>query len=721
MRANASDTWAEIPRLASERGNSSFCFNHSLGRFFLAPAIVTNLRRDWLRALILVLLGFAVHLPALSGEWIWDDEYLTRNNPFTKSPLLFLESFRHRLFPDAFSAHYRPVQTVSYIFDYAFWNNDSYGFHLSSVLWHLGSGVLLYFLLKQLLPALRDPEGRSDRNGILAFFVALLWAVHPVHSAAVDYISGRADSLAFFFACAAWLLFLRGTSVLHSLGRAVVYALAAFFLLLALCSRESAMIWLAIFLFHLFALDEKIPRRAKWCVLVVCLGILFAYAGLRHLPREESAAIPASTTAVSTRAVLMLRALGDYGRLMIFPSNLHMERTVESDDGALLNLKSWRRSIALEYLSIGGLFVAAVFVFGSAREGPGRAIRIFGAGWFFVAYLPISNLIELNATVAEHWLYLPSVGFLIFLSGCAVEIPPRLRSLATVAACVAVLGLSVRSYIRSEDWVTAENFYRRTAENGGGSIRVVLNLGQLYAAKGDYVSGEKFFRRALQLCPSYLIARNNLADALYHENKKEEAEQLFAEATLAAPAARKEYSRTWLAALNLAHVHVQAREYPAAFEILKQARADYPDVWPLLSEESELLRQTEGPNAALPAVADFARTHWWHLASHIALGKLCLENGDVAQAESAFRAASRLDVHDVSALNMLAFLNVNRRHFEEAYRTQQRAIARQPNEPRQYLILSDIAAKMGRTNEAQTLLAQVSRLQTFAQKEAIAN
>ncbi len=313
----------------------------SLGKLSGARKLLAYLSRDWVRCFVLMLIGFIIHLPALPGGLIWDDEYLARDNPFIKSPLLLLETFRHYLFPDAFSTHYRPVQTISYLFDYAFWNNNSYGFHLSNVLWHLGSGVLLYFLLKRLLAPLRaalDSEGSRSQSGMIAFFVALLWVVHPVQSAAVDYISGRADSLAFFFACAAWLLFLRGARILHSLGRVACYSLSAFFLLLALCSRESALIWVALFLFHLFALEKRFGQRAKLCVLIACFGIVTLYAGLRHLPRDARTTIPASTTLASTRAVLMLRALGDYGRLMIFPANLHMERTVESDDAASVSV-----------------------------------------------------------------------------------------------------------------------------------------------------------------------------------------------------------------------------------------------------------------------------------------------------------------------------------------------------------------------------------------------
>src|SRR3954451_3158899 len=89
----------------------------------LAGKIGALWRLTWVRCAILALLGFAVRFPSLQGQLIWDDQYLAHDNPFIKSPVLILESFRHYLFLDSFSAHYRPVQNISYIFDYLIWNN----------------------------------------------------------------------------------------------------------------------------------------------------------------------------------------------------------------------------------------------------------------------------------------------------------------------------------------------------------------------------------------------------------------------------------------------------------------------------------------------------------------------------------------------------------------------------------------------------------------------
>src|SRR2546430_313245 len=218
---------ASIPlvRLAEKRLEHSSSELPKASAWKIAISRLLNAR--WLHCVILAACAIVVHSPALQGQRIWDDQYLAHDNPFIKSPMLIPESFRHYLFLDSLSAHYRPVQNISYIFDYFFWNTDEFGFHLTNVLLHAGSGIVLYFLLRQLLTSFFFRSlSLASRNRVLkkkpwislaAFLIALLWVVHPVHSAAVDYISGRADSLAFLFAAAGWFLFLKAQVITRAL------------------------------------------------------------------------------------------------------------------------------------------------------------------------------------------------------------------------------------------------------------------------------------------------------------------------------------------------------------------------------------------------------------------------------------------------------------------------------------------------------------------------
>jgi len=676
----------------------------------------------WVRSLALILLGTAVHLPALAGQLLWDDIPLVNDNRLIRSPVLILESFRHYLFPDAYDGHYRPIQTISYIFDYLFWNKDPAGYHLSNILCHVLSGVLLYYLLRRILGAFveRWPDkifarGRIDVS-TAAFFLALLWMVHPVHSAAVDYISGRADSLAFLFASAAWLLYLRARDLCSPWARRGLYLLAMLSALFSLCSRESGLLWVLLFLLYVFAFDPRPALRTKFLILGICLALVSVYAGLRQLPEHHSENRASASWKPAMRGILMLRALGDYGRLMVFPSQLHVERSV-LEPAAERGEAGWRNAVAVQYLTGTGVLVLGGFLLGAFRKGAGQRMRLFGASWFFLTYLPISNLFDLNATAAEHWLYLPSVGFCIFLAGFLFDLPARYLRSAAIFACLAVAALSVRSVIRSSDWVDPETFFRRTFAAGGSSSRIGVNLGVIYAMRGEHAKAEAILRKVLQVFPNYPLARNNLAIALSHQGKTKEAEAMFETANNSAAPEKGGYPRTWEAARNLARLRHQEKDDAAAFTILERAHRDYPGNWELTAFHAEIVREIEGPGGALPIVQNFVREHWWHAGASIALGGLFAEMADSPRAEEAFRHASILDVHDTTALNLIALLKVSQNKLEDACAVQRRAVARQPDQPRQYLILSDILEKMGRGDEARAALAQVAHLQAIAKTQ----
>jgi tetratricopeptide (TPR) repeat protein len=159
----------------------------------------------------------------------------------------------------------------------------------------------------------------------------------------------------------------------------------------------------------------------------------------------------------------------------------------------------------------------------------------------------------------------------------------------------------------------------------------------------------------------------------------------------------------------------------SALAIVEKARHDYPGIWNLVSFQAELLRRTRGAQAALPIIEEFVKSHSWHCEAIIALGRLSWETGDLVRAEKAFRHASWLDVYDAEALSALALLRVQQNRLEEAFKTQRRAVSRQPDQARPYLLLSDILEKMGRPAEAQAAIARVNYLQALAQSQPTVN
>jgi len=636
------------------------------------------------------------YAPVLHGKFLWDDFYLVGGNPFFKSPRFVFEVFRHYLFLDSFSLYYRPVQNLSYMVDYAIWNHDEFGYHLSNILFHAASAFLLYLVIRQCLRAMpRDgvPPLFADAA---SFSIGLIWAVHPIHNAAVAYISGRADSIAMMFALAGWLLFFQeGTGW----RRAAALTLAPLCVLTALCSKEIAFIWIALFTIYLFGFDRRLALRAKFWAAGALLAVFGIYLWLRHLPGIRVPQEGVTYPPMLERVILMLRALGDYTSLIFYPGNLHMERSVWNAPD-YLNLDAWQQNLRAEYLSLAGLATIALFVFACWSRLPGRKIRIFGVSWFVLGFLPISNLFPLNAQVAEHWIYMASAGYLIMLAGFACAIPCRYHRALAAALPAAVLALGIRTACRAAEWADPETFFRQTIAAGGFPERVSLNLADCLTGKGKLKEAEAILRDTVRQFPDYPPARIQLGTNLLTQGRKEEAEQYLTFAPKYADRLAATTPQSWRAALNLAAIKYNAHQPAEAVAILDDALRRYPDIWDLEQYRGEILQVSKGPEAALPDVAAFADRNWWHIDSHIMLARLHIDAGDYAAALADCREAETLDIHNVPVFEQAARAHVLANQLPEALDDQMTAISRGPANSTQYAVLAVILKKMNEPHAA---------------------
>ncbi len=735
-------------------------------RGYLASLLII-LRKTWLRLVVLIAAAFVVHLPSLQGQLIWDDTYLVGENPFFRAPIFSLEVFRHHLFLDSSSGHYRPVQNLSYMLDYFVWNGNLYGYHLSNILWHAAAGVLLFFLLRKLVASWMEvAPANSEAAGTGAWLVALIWVLHPVHSAAVDYISGRADSLAFVFSCGAWLLYLRASTrasrsvgVSRSTGilpvgtsgvspdesvpeaasldkapgrmpgvptgetpvlrgtpmlrekpvlRAAGYTGAALLFLLSLCSREIAVIWGVLFGIHLLFFGKKFSARHRLFALTVCAFVLVAYGGLRSLTENRNRPAAAAGWGAPARAGLVLRALGDYAGLTIWPANLHMERTL-LEERMFKSPPTWRDQFAFGRLTLLGLLAGGFLLAGLWKRGLGRPLRIFGAVWFTTGFLPISNLVELNATSAEHWLYLPLVGLLLVGLGWLIELPQRGLQWAAALSLIFAAALGARSTVRSSDWLNSQHFYERTIATGGWSPRVALNLAFIYGNQGRLAESRRLLERTLASWPDYPQAQSYLSVILREQGAVAAADRLLARAATPSPA-QKEYPRSWVAALQLARTKFSLHQSEEALRVLAVATAAEPKVWPLAKMQAEILQKEGRVQSASQIIQDFADRNWWQYPAYLALGKLKAQQGDGPGALAALRHACRLDIRETEALNLMARIEMRAENLPAALAAQERAVSRQPDEPSQYILYSEVLLQMGRTEQAQKARATAARL-----------
>src|SRR5690349_5578199 len=143
--------------------------------------------------LFIAILTALPFLPVLRNGFVdWDDN----------SSLVFNPDYRGLgwtqlawMFPNL-SSLYRPVTWLSLEADYLFWGMNPGGYHFTSLLFHVGNAVLLYFVIARLMALAMSAE--AGRVRFAAAVAALLWSVHPLRVEPVAWASSRENVVAGF-------------------------------------------------------------------------------------------------------------------------------------------------------------------------------------------------------------------------------------------------------------------------------------------------------------------------------------------------------------------------------------------------------------------------------------------------------------------------------------------------------------------------------------------
>jgi predicted Zn-dependent protease len=204
---------------------------------------------------------------------------------------------------------------------------------------------------------------------------------------------------------------------------------------------------------------------------------------------------------------------------------------------------------------------------------------------------------------------------------------------------------------------------------------------------------------------------------LARQGAAEQGDRLLASAAQSAPQ-KMQYPRSWAAALHLARREIELKRDEEALNVLAAARAQNPKIWLLAELQAETLRRTRGPEAAIPIIQAFADENWWQYSAHLALGRLKAQHGDTPGALAALGHACKLDVRETEALNLMARIQLRVQNVPAALAAQQRAVGRQPNQPSQYLLYSEVLTQMGRLEQARRALETARLLQQQARTSA---
>jgi tetratricopeptide (TPR) repeat protein len=338
------------------------------------------------------------------------------------------------------SGLYRPLATLSYMFNYAVLGNGerSAGYHWINFLLHLSNVLLVYALSLRLM----GTRGR-------ACAVAALWAVHPVLTESVTYMVGRPDLLAGIGVLGGFLLYL---IAVETTGRRRWAALgcAAAATAIGVFSKESAVTVLgAIALYELAWWHERRQvrgRMAGFAAVAVPIAAML-YQRMQVMAGTPPASFPFIDNPITGAGFFQGRltaiaVLARYFWRLACPITLSADYSYAQIPVASGTLADW-----VSWLVVAAL---AVLVYRSYRW---NRTAFFFAGFAAATILPGSNLLfPIGTIMAERFLYLPAVAFCACLVLCYGAIPPRLRAAAPWIVGLLVTAYAVRTWLRNPDW-----------------------------------------------------------------------------------------------------------------------------------------------------------------------------------------------------------------------------------------------------------------------------
>jgi hypothetical protein len=454
--------------------------------------------------LLIGLLCFVAFSPILSGQFKgMDDDFSIVSNQDLRSASNLPKIFTTGYFKGR--DYYRPLTNVSYMAEYHAFGLTPFFYNFDGILLHILNAWLVFLLAGLLL---------DDRRK--AWWVSLIFAVHPLQWEAVGNISGRAILLCTVFVLLAFILFLK---YLKDKKPELVYVSALCFALGLLCKESAAILVVVLGLYML------LNRRKEWQAFIPFFIVVVVYLAWRnHLGLTQ--VFPwRNVHEMFFGFTSFLFGVFTYLRLIIIPAGLYFDRSAPLFplNAVLAPLFTWAVYIAF----------AAWLWLTRSRVAP---FIVFCIAWFFMELLPVAQLLTSigvqtgTISLAEHFMYVPLIpaGILVVLAGekLAARLeaggmmkPQVLRLVAGGLVAFAVITSMQQAFYASNEAAMIKQSLAANPNNA----RLQAALAMVYVRAQEYQSAEEHFRKASALDPAEVRYSISVGKSLADQGRYAEA------------------------------------------------------------------------------------------------------------------------------------------------------------------------------------------------------
>lgn len=462
-----------------------------------------------------------VYLPALQAGFIWNDsDYVTR--PGLRS----LSGLGRIWFEVGSTEQYYPLLHSFFWIQHQLWGDAPLGYHLTGVLLHAGSALLLAAGLRRwTIPG--------------AWLAAFVFALHPVAVESVAWVAEQKNTLSLVFYLGAALAYAAFDQ--RRSGR--MYLLATFLFVLALLSKTTTAtlppaLWVLLWWrYGRLEWRRDVLPLLPWMGMAAVAGLFSAWVERTYIGADGAE----FALSAGERLLLAGRILWFYVGKLVWPFDLVFiyPRWTIAEDG-------WTQVVYL--LAALGALAAAWWVRARTRA-PLAAALFFGGS--LVPVLGFFNVYGfIFSYVADHWQYLPSLGLIVLACSAATRGAARFPGAVRWVVAVGVLGgLGLLSHRQSRMYRDIERFYRTILADNPAAWMAHNNLGGLLRDRGQLDEAAFHFRETLRYRPHSAKAHANLGTLAQDRRRWPEAVEHYQEAVRRAPG-RAEYHNHLAGALR---------------------------------------------------------------------------------------------------------------------------------------------------------------------------
>lgn len=459
--------------------------------------------------------GAFVYVNALDNPFVYDDFGQILENPSIRN----LSDPYSILVRDMM----RPAVNFSYALDTAIWGLRPFGYHVTNMLLHV-TNILLVFWAALLVSADR---GRQDGQRlastssatVIAFATAMLFAVHPMMSQAVGYVSGRSEVLyvAFFL-----LAFFAGRQWMLDSGRRWWLSCVGLWLLSMLTKESAVMLPVVLISYDWLILEsDRAGLKRRFVGLYLPMLAIIGLAGASRLAVLLLVEYPSQTAPDWRFAFVAVDAFWRYLSMFALPKGQSIFHAVTLPDSLF----------ALRPLAgVLGLAAYLALVWWLRRV---HSLLSFGLLWFLLLLIPSSLFFTLGfgEPMAEHRAYGAAVG--LFLAwGCSFEILWNrvvergfVRVLATGAAVLFLAQLGFKTVVRNAVWDDPVGLSSEAVRYAPEHWMPRMLLAEAYRQAGSCVEAVPEYRAAISLRPEEQFPYTKLAGCRIEAGRFEEAEE----------------------------------------------------------------------------------------------------------------------------------------------------------------------------------------------------